>query len=123
MLKSGSDKSFRDFLGSGSYAVKVGIVAILALVLILVGSPGSGAESKDATSEEERLAEICSLAEGVGECRVMVTYREVDGESEVYAVAVLCQGAESPNVRERITSLICSLYGIGAHRVEIVKIN
>ena len=61
--------------------------------------------------------------EGVGECRVMMTYYPDSNEERVYAVLVLCEGAESPDVRERITSLCCSLYGIGSHRVEIQKLN
>ena len=49
----------------------------------------------------------------------MITY---SGDGEVYAVAVLCDGAESALVRERLTSLVCSLFGVGANRVEILKI-
>ena len=78
-----------------------------------------GGEEKTA-GEEERVAEMCSLIEGVGECRVMMTY---GGEGEVYAVLVLCEGAESARVRGDLTSLICSLYGIGSHRVEIFLLN
>ena len=65
---------------------------------------------------------MCSLIDGVGECRVMITYYP-DDESRVYAVLVLCDGAESVYVREKITSTLCSLYGIGAHRVKICRLN
>jgi hypothetical protein len=64
---------------------------------------------------------MCSLIEGVGECRVMMTYRPDD--EGVYAVLVLCDGGESVSVREKITSLFCSLYGIGSHRVEIQRLS
>ena len=44
-----------------------------------------------------------------------------EGESgEVYAVAVLCDGADSVKVRERIVDFMRSLYGIGANRVSVL---
>ena len=48
----------------------------------------------------------------------MITYR---GE-EVYAVAVVCEGADSTAVRSDITELLTSIYGIGANRVEILPL-
>lgn len=69
---------------------------------------------------EARLADMCSEIDGVGECRVMITYSE-DGES-VYAVAVLCDGGDSVAVRERITELMVSLFGIGSNRISVLKI-
>ena len=47
----------------------------------------------------------------------MVTYKN----GEVYAVAVICRGADNPKVRERLTELITSMYGIGANRISIQK--
>ena len=64
---------------------------------------------------------MCSMTEGVGECRVMITY-SADGKS-VYGVAVLCEGAESPEVRANVTELLASLFGIGANRISILKID
>ena len=49
----------------------------------------------------------------------MITY---DGDDEVFAVAILCQGADDIRVQRDLTSLISSLYGIGAHRVEILSL-
>ncbi len=117
-----SDKGFRDFLLKDGQGIKFfGIVLLAALLLFL--SAGVKSENKKVQDEEERAAEMCALMEGVGECRVMMTFLpESDGE-EVYAVLVLCEGADSSKVREKVTSLFCSLYGIGANRVEIQKIN
>jgi hypothetical protein len=102
--------------GRGRAALLVGVAAIS---LMLLGSVGEN-NKKETKSEESRLEEICSLTEGTGECRVMISY---GGDGQVEAVAVLCDGAESARVRERLTSLVCSLYGIGSHRVEILKIS
>lgn len=114
-----SDKALLDFLSSFGKQGRLALFLLLGLALILIGSLSLGGEEKTA-GEEERVAEMCSLIEGVGECRVMMTY---GGEGEVYAVLVLCEGAESARVRGDLTSLICSLYGIGSHRVEIFLLN
>ena len=63
------------------------------------------------------------MIDGVGECRVMMTYRDREGEDSVYAVTILCDGAGSVNVRRDLTEMVCSLYGIGRNRVEIFLLN
>ena len=68
---------------------------------------------------EEQIAEACSSIESVGRCRVMITY--TDG-GEVFAVAVLCEGAEKDSVRADVVRLCTSLFGIGANRVSVLKI-
>lgn len=115
-MKFPSDNSFFEFLKT-KRASPMLLLPILALALLLIGGTGRKAEApKDL---EERTAELCSGISGVGECRVMITY---DGNDEVFAVAILCQGADDIRVQGDLTSLICSLYGIGAHRVEILSL-
>jgi hypothetical protein len=116
-LKFPSDKSFFEFL-KANRASPLWLFPVIALSLLLVGGIGQG--KVEAVGLEERTAELCSQVSGVGECRVMITYRDGD---EVFAVAVLCDGAENVEVRQDLTSLICSLYGIGAHRVEILSLD
>ncbi len=123
-MKSKSDKSFFEFLSSSKSALKIGAIVLFGAVLLLLGAVG-GDKSDKVTSdagEEERIAQMCSMIEGVGDCRVMMTYHSSGEEESVYAVLVLCDGGESVFVKEKITSLLCSLYGIGAHRVEIQKL-
>ena len=117
-MKSNLDNKFLDFVSSRGITAKVGVILALGLILILLGSLGN--KTQNTVSEESRAAEMCSMIDGVGECRVMMTYRE--GSEEVYAVLVLCEGGESVAVRDRIISMFCSLYGIGSHRVEIQKL-
>jgi hypothetical protein len=90
------------------------LLAILAALLLFI--PTVGKEQEKTNDIEERTANLCSLVEGVGECQVMVTYRQ----EQVYAVAVICEGAEITEVRRDVTNLITSLYGIGTNRVEIL---
>jgi hypothetical protein len=123
MWKLKFDKGISEFLSSDGRAVNFVGLIILGLALVLIGSftSGSGGENNDSVQTgEAKIEQMCSMIDGVGECRVMMTYRP-DSE-EVYAVLVLCDGAESVFVREKIISLFTSLYGIGSHRVEIDKL-
>lgn len=121
MWKLKSVGEIREFLfGEGNRIWLVGLM-LLGLILILIGNEQTGEKIAVTQTEEMRATEMCAMMDGVGDCRVMMTYRP--DSDEVYAVLVLCDGAESVAVRERITSLFTSLYGIGSHRVEIEKIN
>ena len=114
------DGFFKDFLSGGASRTKVLLVAVLGAVLIMLGSLPAR-ETKEVEIElETKVAQMCSSTEGVGNARVMITYSD---KGDVYAVAVLCEGADSIAVKERITGLVCSLFGIGAHRVSILKIS
>lgn len=119
-MKLSLEKGILNIFPSMKPPLKIGILLVIGLLLILLSGLFGEKPAKEQT-EEQRVAEMCSLMEGVGECRVMMTY-EKDSADEVYAVLVLCDGGESVAVREKITSLLCSLYGIGSHRVEIQRL-
>lgn len=114
------DGFLKDFLSGKSSKMKVLFIALFGVVLIMLGSLPSRKTEEADLGLETRVAAMCSSTEGVGDSRVMITYTE---DGNVYAVAVLCEGADSLAVRERITGLVCSLFGIGAHRVSILKIS
>lgn len=118
-VKLKSDSPILAFFRSGGVGVKLGALLLVGALFILLGSIGT-VEKKAAQSDEERVAEMCSLAEGVGRCEVMLSYGE---GGEVVAALVLCEGADSAAVRQRVVSMISSLYGIGTHRIEVVKIS
>ena len=119
MWKLKSVGEIREFLLGDNNRIWLVLLMILGLILILIGNNSTDKAAVTQT-EEMRVSEMCAMMDGVGECRVMMTYRP--DSNEVYAVLVLCDGAESAMVRERITSLFTSLYGIGSHRVEIEKL-
>ena len=116
-----SDKSFFAFLSKGG-AVRLLPLLLAGILLFLLGSgmfTQSGAEPTDTyPSEEERLEAAVSAVEGVGRCRVMTS---VGQDGEIVAAVVLCDGADSPAVRLRLTELISSLYGIRSSRIAILK--
>ena len=114
-----SANKFREFLSNDKRGIVAAVILVLGAVLLMLGGTLSGGDGTD-FSLEERTAELCSLIDGVGECRVMITYGE---DESVYAVAVLCAGAEAVSVRREITDLTTSLFGIGANRVTVLKIS
>ena len=98
------------------------IAAVLGLGLLLIFL-GTTAESRGAESVatmEERIAEACTSVAGVGECRVFIYCDEGNGE-KVESVIVICDGAESVEVRYRLTEMLSSFFGIGSNRIRIEK--
>lgn len=105
--------------GKRALVLLVALLAVLAAVFIYEGR----AEGEGAGNETEaRISEICSAVDGVGECKVMVTFEEGTESGKVYSVAVICEGADDVAVRARIIDLMTSLYGIGSNRVSVVKL-
>lgn len=103
-------KSHRSLLG----VVVIFLVGLLLVVFPAADGEGSEAEESDAAT----LSAICSSVAGVGECEVMISYSP---SGEVAAVAVICDGADTPAVRAALTDMISSLYGIGSNRISILK--
>lgn len=112
-----SDNSFKDFLLSGRGIISVVIMLVVGVLLITAGEWDG--DKTASVGEEGRLSELCSATEGVGECRVMITYTD---SGEVFAVAVLCEGAGSSEVERDVKELVGSLYGIGANRISVLKL-
>ena len=117
------------------------LIAVLAIVGILTVLLSSGGEKDDVSMDlsqykkelESELEDMLSDAEGVGKCRVTVTFAE--GESSEYkgskvtstspprvlGVTVVCEGGGSHEVSSEITDSLCSLFDIGANRVCVMK--
>ena len=117
-MKYGSDNGFFDFLRHGGGHIKAIALLLCGVLLILLAS-GGRTEDTGEMSREEALGQMCSSIDGVGECKVMISY---DGD-EVYAVAVACVGGDSVEVKQCVSELISSLYGIGYNRISVMKIS
>jgi hypothetical protein len=115
-----SDRSFFAFLSGGGARR---LVPILLVGLLLFGAAGlifgEGESEAVVLGEEDRLCSAIEAVSGVGRCRVMTTEGK---DGEISAVVVLCDGAESAAVRDRLTELISSLYGIRSSRIAILKL-
>ena len=120
-----SNNRFLKLIKKNAAVVKIGVFLFLGLTLILFGTVGGGEKRGGAEelSEEESLERICSSVVGVGECRVIIGYTPTSclSEKRVESVCVVCRGASSVKVRERLTELLSSLYGIGSNRIYIAQ--
>ena len=120
-----SDGGFFTFLRGRRGALFAAVLLLLGAVLLLFGRTEGNVSDTDIT-DEERLAAFCSSIEGVGECRVYITYTpasRVSSESRVEGVAIVCRGASSLSVRAELTELISSLSGLGTNRISVAKLN
>ncbi len=112
-----SDRSFKDFLSSSLPLGKAGAILVFALILIAASFLLSDKGEEKVQSDD--ISALCSEIDGVGECRVTLSYDEQGG---VIGVAVICEGAESASVRAGVVDFFSSLYGIGANRITVLKI-
>ena len=107
-------------------AVVLLAVGLMLLLFGLLGTSRSRTENNDTlyTDEEARLAELCSSVEGVGRCRVMISYEDSGYRSgeRVMSVCIACDGADRAAVRRSLTDLITALYGIGSNRIYIARL-
>ncbi|MBQ8322042.1 MAG: hypothetical protein IJX92_06730 [Clostridia bacterium] len=115
-MKSG--KSFIEFLKNDKRIALIATAVICGVLLLFISGDVIG--TRQEKTEGDDITSLCSSVEGVGRCKVALSYNT---EGEVCAAAVLCDGAESPRVREKIYDLFTSLYGIGTNRISILKIS
>ncbi len=113
---------FLEYVRRSGGLLKIIIPAALGLLLLFVGTVGfgDGESAAPTVGEESSVCELCSQVEGAGECRVMITRSD---SGEAVGVVVLCEGADSPSVRLRITELLRALLGVGANRIRVEKIS
>lgn len=131
--------SLLKFIKENKLSVFVFVLLFAALALLSLGS--NEAESSEGTTLyeyelrlEKELSELCSSIDGVGKCRVKITFET--GEENLYrgsalietkpprvlGVSVVCQGGERASVRQELTELFSSLFGIGTNRIKISKL-
>ena len=114
-----------EFFAKHRSKIKPLLIALLGVLLLIASS---GVVSPSAEADEDVLTrqvrEFCEAVEGVGECRVMITYEpsgsgyfsSSDGE-RVMAVGVACRGARKTEVQKKLKDLLCSVFDIGSNRV------
>ena len=115
MQKSVSENTFVSFIKKNKAALI--FIFILLIGVLLLCLPKEKEEKKN--DEEGRVTALCSGIEGVGECSVLLNIKD----DEVISAAVLCDGADSPEVEANIKRLISSLYGIGYNRITVLKLS
>lgn len=115
-------KEFWKYIKGRRDILLIASVAALGLILIVLG--GADKQEETPLGIEKSIAEACSRIEGVGECYAYVYYSGDDvSEGEVESVIVVCEGADSVEVRYKLTEIITSFLGIGANRVRVEKMS
>ncbi len=111
--------------------MKIAFLVGLGLLLIFFGMGGNDTAVTPAAADtiEADIRELCSSLEGVGQCRVLVTYEEKSlgygkgTESIISGIAVVCEGGESVAVKQRVSSVLSSVFGIGTNRIRVEKLD
>lgn len=87
------------------------IILVLGVALMLLPS---GTGKSDAAAEgDERIQQMLSSVEGVGEAQVIISDT---------GVVVVCRGAENAAVRLDIIRAISAYTGFGSDRITILKL-
>ena len=138
------DSGLKSFFEANKKLWRVGLLIALGIALILISSSlcNEPKESAEALTLEEykeklegELTELCKDVEGVGKCKVFVTFER--GEQSTYkggvvieskpprilGVTVICEGGGSDYVKREITDMITALFDIGSNRVAVLKLN
>lgn len=110
--------------------IKPVIIALVGVILLLLAGGRSGNEEVSEDALTRQVREFLEEIDGVGECRVMISYEYRDsgyfssgGEGRVRAVAVACRGAKKVEVRKKITDILCTVFDIGANRVSVSELD
>ena len=116
----------------GMGADKLVICLLIGVFLLVICIPTSSKKGSDregikeetqVTTEidplEERLKGMLEQIQGVGKVEVMIT---VTGDgTQVEGVAVVAQGADTPQVRQEIMETAQALFPIAAHKIKVCK--
>ncbi len=139
------DKRFLEYVKANKKILIIFALVILGLIFIAASGTGNSGGEEKATAQlsldeyrerlEEELASLCSEVDGVGRCRVFITFDK--GAQSTYkgtalietkpphvsGVTVVCRGGDSDRVKSELSKMITALFGIGSNRVAILKLN
>ena len=97
----------KDILDKFKYPL---LILVLGIILMLL--PTGSAKSEEAEGNE-RIQQMLSSVEGVGEAQVIISDN---------GVVVVCRGAENAAVRLDIIRAISAYTGFGSDRITILKL-
>lgn len=102
------------------------ILLLVGILLVVIAIPTkSGTKEKSvvdsknwSTSDtEQRLENILSQMQGIGEVHVMITYRQ---ENEVEGVVVVAEGGEQGVIVQKITEVVRALFDVDSHKIKVI---
>ena len=121
--RSDFEGGFFSYLLRDGHARWLLVLLAVGVALLIAGLVWDGREARapTPTTKEEELAALLSEVEGVGECVVTVVYSPENAE-EVVGVAVICEGGASIETKERVITMLSTLFRIGTHRITVEKL-
>lgn len=119
MARMKKDKKFEG-------AVYLALLALMGLLYLSLRGAETETKKTNAVDSgvESRLEETLSCMRGVGDVRVMLTYREAapqESGREVQGVIVIAQGAENVATRLRIQNAVQTVLGVQAEQVDVFE--
>ena len=102
------------------------ILLLVGILLVVIAIPTkSGTEEKGvvdskewSTSEtEQRLENILSQMQGIGEVHVMITYKQ---DNQVEGVVVVAEGGEQGVIVQKITEVVRALFDVNSHKIKVI---
>lgn len=112
------------------------LIAAVALCVYFSVNAITDNRKTQATVKEKRdglvgeIESILSSIDGVGECEVLVTYKqgsenssvgELDSTDNIRGVVVVAQGGQDVLIRIKITNALCTLLKIEASNIQIFE--
>ncbi len=102
------------------------ILLLVGILLVVIAIPTkSGTEEKSvgdlkewSTSEtEQRLENILSQMQGIGEVHAMITYKQ---DNQVEGVVVVAEGGEQGVIVQKITEVVRALFDVDSHKIKVI---
>lgn len=102
------------------------ILLLVGILLVVIAIPTkSGTEEKGvvdskewSTSEmEQRLENILSQMQGIGEVHAMITYKQ---DNQVEGVVVVAEGGEQGVIVQKITEVVRALFDVDSHKIKVI---
>ena len=102
------------------------ILLLVGILLVVIAIPTkSGTEEKGvvdskewSTSEtEQRLENILSQMQGIGEVHAMITYKQ---DNQVEGVVVVAEGGEQGVTVQKITEVGRALFDVDSHKIKVI---
>ena len=66
---------------------------------------------------EQRLENILSQMQGIGEVHAMITYKQ---DNQVEGVVVVAEGGEQGVIVQKITEVVRALFDVDSHKIKVI---
>ncbi len=113
------------------------ILLLIGILLVVIALPTekNSNENKDkhmlsdssktgeciyATETEQKLSNLLSQMEGVGDTQVMIAYGK---DEQVQGIVILAEGGANAIVVRNITGVVQALFDVNSHKIKVIEKN